>query len=390
MDYKFAHRYDGLTGSAIRNIFALLADPSIISFAGGNPSPATFPSSSMATIAEEMLKREGASILQYGGTVGRADLLESVKGLFEKEGLTPSTQELIITSGSSQAIDLMTRSFIDKGDVILVESPTFLGSIQTFKLYQAQLVEVDMDEEAMDLADLEAKIKKYSPKFVYTIPTFQNPSGKTMSDRRRKTMYEICEKYGVMILEDDPYWQLRYEGEHQKPIKYYDKSDIVVKLMSFSKIISPGLRVGAAYAHPDIIAKFNMGKQGQDVHTANLNQAMVNEYIIHNLLQPHIEEICEYYKSKWQLQNQLAQQYLPKGTKIAKAQGGMFLWAELPEQYNSTEIFKKAVAAKVAYVPGTHFYADGGHHNTLRLNFTMVDEDKIEKGMKTLGQVFAG
>ncbi len=389
MNYKFANRYDGISGSAIRNIFALLADPSIISFAGGNPSPATFPASSMAIIADEMLKAQGASILQYGGTIGRPDLLKSVKELFEKEGLSPSMEELIITSGSSQGIDLMTRSFIDKGDVILVESPTFLGSLQTFKLYEAQLVEVNMDEEAMDLHDLEEKIIKYSPKFVYTIPTFQNPSGKTMSEERRKIMYDICEKYGVMILEDDPYWQLRYEGEHQKPIKFFDKSNIVVKLMSFSKIISPGLRVGAAYAHPDIIAKFNMGKQGQDVHTANLNQAMVNEYITQKLLEPHIQEICEYYRAKWQLQNRLAAEYLPFGTKIANAQGGMFLWAELPEKYNTTELFKKAVETKVAYVPGTHFYANGGHHNTLRLNFTMVDEDKIEKGMEILGGVFS-
>ncbi len=391
MDYKFADRYNGISGSAIRNIFSLLGDPSIISFAGGNPSPETFPVGEMRETAKWMLRTEGKSVLQYGGTQGKADLLEQVKGLYEKEGLAPKPEELIILSGASQGIDLMARTFINKGDVVLVESPTFLGALQTFKLYEAQLVEVEMDDEAMDLNDLENKIKKYSPKFVYTIPTFQNPTGKTMSTARREQLVKLCEKYGVMILEDDPYWQLRYEGEHQKPIKSFDESGIVVKLMSFSKIIAPGLRLGAAYGPAEVIAKFNMGKQGQDVHSSNLLQGMVSEYIVHNLLDDHVSQLCGYYKYNWVMQRNLAEVYMPKGTKIADAQGGMFWWVELPPHINALERFKKAIEAKVAYVPGTHFYADGGHENTLRLNFTMIDDDdKMEQGMKALGEVFKG
>lgn len=388
MEYLFAERFHGVEGSAIRAIFSLLGDPEIISFAGGNPSPKTFPADKLAGYAARLIREQGDSVLQYGGTLGTADLLGQVQKLFEAEGLSPKKEELIILSGSSQGIDLLTKTLINPGDRIIVESPTFLGAIQTFKMYQADLIEAEMDEHGLVIADLEEKIAKYQPKFIYTIPTFQNPTGRTLPAERRKQIARLAEKYGVIILEDDPYAALRYAGEAQPSIKSFDRANRVVKLMSFSKTISPGLRVGAAYAPAEIIAKFNLGKQGQDVHTSNLTQGLVCEYIKEGAYFGGIAANCAYYAGKLDAMYAAAQRYFPQGTKLVRPEGGMFLWAELPEGISATALFEEAVRRKVAYVPGTHFYAQGGHDNTLRLNFTMADEAQIEKGMQLLGELF--
>jgi len=388
VEYLFAERFDGVEGSAIRAIFSLLGDPEIISFAGGNPSPKTFPADKLAGYAARLIREQGDSVLQYGGTLGTAELLGQVQKLFEAEGLSPRKEELIILSGSSQGIDLLAKTLINPGDRIIVESPTFLGAIQTFKMYQAELIEAEMDEHGLVIADLEEKIAKYQPKFIYTIPTFQNPTGRTLPAERRRQVAQLAEKYGVIILEDDPYAALRYAGEAQPSIKSFDRANRVVKLMSFSKTISPGLRVGAAYAPAEIIAKFNLGKQGQDVHTSNLTQGLVCEYIKEGAYFGGIEANCAYYAGKLDAMYAAAQKYFPKGTKLVKPEGGMFLWAELPEGIDATALFEEAVRRKVAYVPGTHFYAHGGHHNTLRLNYTMADEAQIEKGMQLLGELF--
>jgi len=388
MNIRFADRFEGITGSAIRQIFALLADPDIISFAGGNPSPATFPSEDLAAIAAKLIAEQGASVLQYGGTLGMPALIGQVKGLLEQEGLRPGDDELIMLSGSSQGIDLMTKTLVNPGDVVLVESPSFLGALQTFKLYQAHLEGVEMDEQGMDMDSLEYKLRRYNPKFVYTIPTFQNPTGRTLPAERRRQMVELCARYGCMILEDDPYAALRFEGQSQPSIKSFDQSDIVVRLMSFSKTISPGLRVGAAYGSREIIHKFNLGKQGQDVHTSNLNQMLVAEYVKSGAYPNRIQKNRELYKGKMQTMYEMAQKWLPEGSRVVRPEGGMFMWAELPERLDAAAMFGQAVERKVAYVPGTHFYHDGGHLNTLRLNFTMVDEDRIRSGMETLGRLF--
>ena len=390
MEYRFADRFDNLTGSAIRAIFSLLADPKIISFAGGNPSPQTFPAEELKALSDRIFDERPDTVLQYGGTLGRTGALSAVKSLLEEEGLTPDMSELVMLTGSSQGIELMTKVFINPGDVVLVESPTFLGALQTFMSYQAELKEIEMDEYGIIPESLEAALKEKPAKFLYTIPTFQNPTGRTTPAGRRKMVYELCAKYGTMILEDDPYMSLRYSGEPQPSIKSFDTEGIVVKLMSFSKTISPGLRVGAAYAPRQVICKFNLGKQGMDVHTSNLTQDLVADYVFSGKYPAHIEDNCDKYRDKCALMYELAVKYLPEGTKVVRPEGGMFLWAELPKSVNVTELFKKAVDAGVAYVPGTHFYAHGGHNNTLRLNFTMVDEDKIRQGMKILGDVLSG
>lgn len=392
MEFRFADRYEGVTGSAIRAIFSLLADPEIISFAGGNPAPESFPKDKMAEFASDLIRNNGDVVLQYGGTSGVQSLLGEIKKSLEEEGLKPQMNELITLTGSSQGIDFMGKAFINPGDVVLVESPTFLGAIQTFKLNQAKLVEVQMDESGVMMDDLEKKLKEYSPKFIYTIPTFQNPTGRTLPADRRKKMVELCREYNCIVLEDDPYGKLRYSGEAQPSIKSFDKEgddSIVVRLISYSKTISPGLRVGAAYAHRDIIHKFVLAKQGADVHSPNLTQEMAARYLAEGCLPEGIKHNCELYSDKLTLMCDLAEKYFPEGTKLVRPEGGMFIWLELPENISATEMFQEAVNRKVAYVPGTHFYANGGHNNTLRLNFTMVSEDKIEKGMKILGEMFS-
>lgn len=284
----------------------------------------------------------------------------------------------------------MTKILIDPGDTVLVEAPTFLGALQTFKTYEANLVEIEMDEFGIIPESLERNLQKTSAKFLYTIPTFQNPTGRTLPLARRKQVYELCRRYGCLILEDDPYMALRYEGEALPGIKSFDtENEIVVKLLSFSKTISPGLRIGAAYGNTEIIHKFNLAKQGIDVHTPNLTQELVSEYIAAGHYNAHIADNCDLYREKCTLMYSEAVKHFPQGTKIIRPAGGMFLWAELPEQYNCTELFETAVKAGVAYVPGTYFYAQGGHHNTLRMNFTMVSAEKIREGMQRLAKVFS-
>lgn len=383
---EFAKRLDNVTGSAIRAIFALLGQPGMISFAGGNPSPESFPSEDVAKIAEKLIREKGSVVLQYGGTPGIAQLKETVLGMAKKRGIEASPNEVIITSGSTQGIGLAAKTLINPGDVILAESPTFIGALQTFLTYEADIKGVKMDDEGMDIDDLEEQIKTHKPKFVYTIPTFQNPTGRTMSLERRKRMIEVCEKYDVLILEDDPYCDLRYSGEGVPTIKSLDKTGHVIYLLSFSKIISPGLRVGAAIADERIIAKYNVSKQGEDLHTSNLSQEIVNAYVISGKLEGHIEEICAQYKEKRDAMLAKLEEF-PNSITYTRPDGGLFIWAELPEGIDAMPIFEKAVDNSVAFVPGTHFYADGSGKNTMRLNFSMASLEQIDKGMNTLKQV---
>jgi 2-aminoadipate transaminase len=384
--YSFADRLNGISGSAIRQIFMLLEDPEIISFAGGNPSPQSFPSEELSGMAMEIIKKQGSTVLQYGGTVGLPSLIDSVAARVAKTGIQAKNDEIIIISGSSQGIDLMAKAFINPGDCVLVESPTFLGALQTFLVYQADLKSVETDACGLIPEDLEKKIKLHKPKFLYTIPTFQNPTGITMIEERRKKVLEICEKAGVLILEDDPYRDLRYAGRALPPIKSCDTTGNVVYLFSFSKIISPGIRVGAAVADAKIIQKFNVCKQGVDVHTSNLSQAMADAYCRSGLLEPHIAHINAMYRQQMDRMLLLLDSFLP-GVKHTVPEGGLFIWAELPEGKDALNVFKKAVEKKVAFVPGTHFYCEGGHENTLRLNFSMASIPQIEAGMERLAAV---
>ena len=380
-ELQFASRFDGITGSAIREIFKMIAQPGMISFAGGNPSPAALPDETVSRLAQQVLKDNGKAILQYGATEGYPSFLESLKGyVMEQVGRECA---VLPTTGSTQGMDLLCKALINPGDVILVEDPTFLGNMQCMRLYQAKLVPVPSDDNGVMLDKLEEAMIKYHPKMFYVIPTFQNPTGRTLAADRRKPISELAAKYGVIVAEDDPYRDLRYSGTPAPSIKSYDEEGWVVFLGSFSKIISPGLRVGFMAGDASILRKCTMGKQSTDVHSANLNQAIVDQFLRQNLLPDHIASICKSYKAQMDAMMQELDLF-PAGTTYTRPEGGLFIWVELPEGTDCKALLEKAVAQSVAYVPGTHFFADGGHHNTFRLNFSNSTIEQIHQGMTTL------
>jgi len=384
-DVRFAHRFDQVTGSAIREIFKVIAQPGMISFAGGNPSPDALPDRTVAELTEFVIRNDGKRILQYGATEGYAPFVESLKTYIEAM-LGISIPAVLPVTGSTQAMDLLCKALIDPGDTVLVENPSFLGNLQCMKLYQANLVTVQSDENGLITEDLEEKIKQYHPKMLYTIPTFQNPSGKTLPDDRRRKIAKLANQYGVIVAEDDPYRDLRYEGEPLRSIKYYDEGGWVMFLGSFSKIISPGLRVGYIAGDASVIRKCTIGKQSTDVHTANLNQAIVDQFIRRNLLPDHIQAICKGYGAKMR-QMLKCLELFPDDVVYTRPQGGLFIWAEMPAGIDAVLMLQKAVERKVAYVPGTYFCSDGGHLNTLRLNFSNSTEEQIETGMSILREI---
>ena len=384
MNIQFARRFDGISGSAIREIFKMIAQPDMISFAGGNPSPSALPDEAAARIAAQVLREDGKRILQYGATEGYPPFIESLFA-YAKAQLGCEVPAVLPVTGSTQAMDLLCKALIDPGDAILVENPSFLGNLQCMRLYQAKLVPVESDAEGLRLDALEAAMAEHHPKMLYTIPNFQNPTGKTLAADRRQPIAELAAKYGV-VAEDDPYRDLRYRGETAPSIKSFDQEGWVVFLGSFSRIISPGLRVGYMAGDPGLIRKCVMGKQAADLHTATLNQAIVDRFIREGLLPGHISRISASYKQ--QLDTMLSElESFPRGTSFTRPDGGLFIWVELPEGLDTKALLEKAVARHVAYVPGTHFYADGGHANTLRLNFSNSSIEQIHTGMQALRAV---
>ena len=383
--YPFARRYDHVSGSAIREIFKVIAQPGMISFAGGNPSPSALPDRQVSELAVQVLAADGKAILQYGATEGYRPFCESLKQYVEGI-IGQSDFSVLPVTGSTQAMDLVCKALINPGDTILVENPSFLGNLQCMKLYEANIVPVQSDNEGLLMEDLEEKIRTRHPKLLYTIPTFQNPSGKTLSLSRRQTIARLAAQYGMIVAEDDPYRDLRYTGTPLPSIKSFDQEGWVVFLGSFSKIISPGLRVGYLAGDEAIVRKCTVGKQSTDVHTANLNQAIVDQYLRQDLLPDHIREICSEYGPKMQAMLEELETF-PDGVRFTRPEGGLFIWAELPERLNALDLLNEAIREKVAFVPGTHFHVDGGHLNTIRLNFSNSTMEQIHKGMRILNQL---
>ena len=386
---SFATRFDKVTGSAIREIFKVLARPNMISFAGGNPSLDALPDEACAKIAEEVLSSDGKRILQYGATEGYPPFLESLIEYLNKSYSFKADKSTVLpTTGSTAGMELICKAMLNPGDTVLVESPTFLGNMQTLNLYQANLVPIASDDEGVIPEEVEKAAQEHHPKLFYVIPNFQNPSGRTLSLERRKSIAQLAKKYGFLVLEDDPYRDLRYSGEHLPTIKEFDEEGYVVYMGSFSKIVSPGLRVGYQVAQQDILRKCAIGKQGTDLHTPNLNQAIVDQFLRRELLAPHIESILPGYRVKMEAMLRELETF-PEGTRYTRPEGGLFLFVEMPEGFNATKLFDKAVENGVAYVPGTFFYPDGGHHNTLRLNFSGSTLEQIKEGMGILRTLFA-
>ena len=386
----FARHMRPINGSAIREIFKLLAKPGMISFAGGNPSNTALEPEVVSGLAQEVLAKYGTSLLQYGATDGFNPFRESAAEFLRGSGVNCEAGDILPVQGGTQAFDVLLKALVNPGDAVLCESPTFLGAIQAMREYNANLISMPTDDEGVIVEAAEELIQKHHPKLMYVIPTFQNPTGITLSLERRKALAALASKYGVVIAEDDPYRDLRYSGEALPTIQSFDEEGWVVYMSSFSKYIAPGLRVGAAAVkNPLLLRKMVIGKQSADTHSPLLNQAIVDAYLRKGLMPGHLARICGDYKK--QLETMLdCFKYFPEGTRHTVPQGGLFVWAALPEGLDAMEVFQRAVDSNVAFVPGTHFYTEGGHLNTLRLNFSMSDIPTIQQGMERLGRVIRG
>ena len=390
MNYTFSERMKNMNGTATREIFKLLGDPSIISFAGGNPAIECLPTERVKEIANDICASpDFPRVLQYGLTAGFPEFRELLCKYVETAGIYGAkTENVLVISGGQQGIDLALKAFIDPGDVILVEDPTYLAFLQLANSYEGVCVGVKADENGLDLADLEAKIKKHKPKVLYCVPTFSNPTGKTYSAENRKAIAEMTAKYGVIVLEDDPYSKLRFKGEYLPAMKSYDEAGNIIFISSFSKIISPGNRTGVAVASPEIIRKMEIGKQGTDLHTPNLSQMITYEYLRRGYLEPDLEKAVKIYGEKKAAMSAAIAKYMPEEFECTDPDGGLFIWGSFPEKIDVVKIFPEAIARKVAYIQGCVFFADGSGTNYVRLNYSYASPAQIDEGIARLGELF--
>ena len=384
-----------MQSSAIRELLKFAVDPEIISFAGGMPAPDVFPLEKFKEACLTVLDKQGPPSLQYGSTEGYVPLREMIARHSANYGITVTIDNILITSGSQQALDLLGKIFINPGDNILVESPTYIGALQAWSTYGAEFIPVPLDGHGMITSQLEDRLRA-GPKFMYVLPNFQNPTGSTLAYDRRLKLIELAERYGVPIVEDDPYGQLRFEGENLPAIEVLDSqtraqdecySGNVIYLSTFSKTLAPGIRLAWVVAPPEVISKLIQAKQGADLHTSTFNQIVAHEVANGGFLTEHVKLIRKVYKERRDVMLDTLEEHMPEGVSWTRPKGGLFLWVKLPEELDAQELFKDAVKQKVAFVPGSPFYAEGGHHNTMRLNFSNACPEKINDGICRLSQV---
>lgn len=397
-DNRFAQRTQRMGSSAIRELLKLTEKPDIISFGGGMPAPEVFPIDEFRAACERVLIDNGPLSLQYSSTEGYMPLRELIARHTARYGIEVTPDNILITSGSQQALDLLGKILINPGDRILVESPTYLGALQAWNAYGAEYVTVPMDEDGMITDELEEALRS-GPKFIYVLPNFQNPTGSTLAMERRMKLIELADRYGVPIVEDDPYGQLRYEGEHLPSVvsldgQFRDNCQIcyrgnVIYLSTFSKILAPGLRLAWVIAPPEVIRKLVQAKQGGDLHTATFNQLVAYEISRGGFIDRHIKVIRECYGERRNVMLAAMDGYFPPEVDWTHPQGGLFLWGTLPEYLNSADVLKTAIEQKVAFVPGYSFFPCGGGHNTMRINFSNATPEKIREGVARLGAVLA-
>jgi 2-aminoadipate transaminase len=393
-EYRYAHRTQKMGSSVIRELLKLTEQPDMISFAGGLPAPEVFPLKKFQEACNAVLENDGARALQYGATEGYTPLRQMIARHTGRYSVKISADNVLITSGSQQALDFIGRVFINRGDHIVVESPTYLGALQAWNAYGAQYISVRADEDGMIVDELEAALR-VGPKFIYTLPNFQNPSGTTLSLERRIKLIELADKYGVPIIEDDPYGQLRYEGEHLPSLVMLDSqyrndnngsySGNVIYLSTFSKLLAPGLRLAWVIAPPEVIRRLVNTKQAADLHTSSFNQFVAYEVAKDGFLDEHVKVIRATYKERRDVMLEMMEEMFPPEMRWTHPKGGMFLWGIMPEGVDATEVFKTAVERKVAFVPGGPFHPNGGGQNTMRLNFSYCAPDTIREGITRLG-----
>ncbi len=384
--WQFSGRAKSLESSIIREILKDSSRPGVINFAGGLPAPELFPIDEIKSVCERVLTKYGPNSLQYSLTTGVPLLREYLARRVSVDGIEYSADSIQITCGAQQGLDIIGRVFLEPGSVVLTEEPTYVGAIQAFSFYDARFISVATDEDGMLPDDLESKINKHKPTMVYLVPNFQNPSGITMSKSRRKAVVELAIKYDVPIIDDNPYRELRYQGEHVPSLKAMDKEH-VIQLGTFSKIISPGLRIGWIVAEPQIIALCEKMKQACDLHTNTFSQYVVHEFAESGGLERHINKLIDSYGIRRNVMIDALRNYFDDGTTWTEPEGGLFLWVRCPAGISASGLLPKALEAGVAYVPGKYFYSEKPDDTTLRLNFCNATEEKIVEGVKRLAGV---
>lgn len=390
MEYSFSDRVQALKPSAIREIFKYAADPEVVSLSAGNPSPEAFPIEEIKEISSRLLEENPIGVLQYSVTEGYPQLRETLKEYMKSHhNIGRDFDDILITTGAQQIMDLATKALVNEGDVVITEAPSFIGSLNTFRSYNAKLVGVKIDDDGMNMEELEKALQTHkNARFIYTIPNFQNPSGITMSLEKRKKMYELAKKYNVLILEDNPYGDLRYSGEYIPCIKSFDDEGIVLYAGSMSKVISPGIRVAYVIAPKPIFQKMVVCKQGNDVHTNIWSQMVCNELMTKYDFDSHLEKLRNLYRKKAQFMMDLMDKYLvPMGITYAKITGGLFTMCTLPDYVDMQEFCKDAIKNKVCVVPGNAFLTDESEEcHTFRVNFSTPTDEQLEKGIKLLAK----
>ena len=385
---KFAHRMQHLRSSDIREILKVTADPEIISFAGGLPAPELFPVEELRRIADEVLRLDGHRVLQYSTSEGDPELRGLLADrLTDKLGASTVPDEVLITCGSQQGLDLTGKLLLDEGDVVLCESPTYLGAIQAFRAYEPTFVEVATDDDGMLPDDLERRLSEHGRvKLVYVVPDFQNPTGRCWSLTRRKQLLELANRYGVPVVEDAPYAELRFAGEPVPPLKALDTEGRVIFLGTCSKIFCPGIRIGWIVANPDLLGKFVLAKQGVDLHTSSLSQRLLAVYLRDDDPDARIVRICDTYRERRDLMVKALAEEMPPDVGFTRPDGGLFLWATLPPEISARDVLVRSVDRRVAFVPGGSFFPNGGNENTMRLNFSNTAPKRISDGVRRLAR----
>lgn len=395
-DQRYAQRTHNMKSSAIRELLKLAEQREIISFAGGLPAPESFPLKEFEDAMHRIVMNLDGAAFQYGATDGYVPLRELIARRSARFGLNVTAENILITSGSQQGLDLLGKIFINPGDRIVVEEPTYLGALQAWNAYGAEYVTVPIDDDGMRMDALEEALRT-GPKFIYALPNFQNPAGVTLSAERRLRLVELANHYGVPIIEDDPYGQLRYEGEHIPAIAVLDsdgREDCrlcyqgnVIYLSTFSKLLAPGLRMAWVVAAPQVIQKLAMAKQGTDLQSATFNQMLVYQVAREGFLDRHIKSLRDLYRVRRDAMLTAMSEHFPASVQWTRPQGGLFLWATVPQGIDTNELLRFALQEQVAFIPGTSFYANGGGENTMRLNFSNATQQKIHEGITRLGKV---
>jgi 2-aminoadipate transaminase len=390
----FAERTQVMRSSAMRDLMAVTARPDVISLAGGLPDTSTFPPKAFAAQMTRIAQESAAEALQYGPTEGFRETVDCIVEVMGAEGMLPDPEDVIVTTGGQQAIDLLCKALVDPGDAVICEAPTYPGAIPVFCSYQAETIQIECDADGMRIDELEAALERLDqegrrPKFIYSVPTFQNPAGVTMSLERRRRLVELARSRELLVIEDNPYGLLRFGGEALPPLYQLDGGDFVIYIGTFSKILSPGIRLGWAVTPPPVMEKVVLGKQAADLCTSTLTQYFVREYFGEGNWRQYIESLIGIYRSRRDAMVEALERYFPAQATWTEPDGGLFIWATLPAYIDTSDLLAKALRENVAFVPGQAAYVDGRGRNSMRLNFSAGSEDEIREGIRRIGKTIA-